>query len=57
MHFGAAFADIGSIAIKLEPKVLDLGVPKGFKDATVKLVSGGIRCTDMVRKDVRLRAC
>jgi hypothetical protein len=44
MDFGAGFANVGRVAVKFEPKVLDLGVGKGFEDATVELVACGVGC-------------
>ncbi|KAL8957937.1 MAG: hypothetical protein Q9193_004907, partial [Seirophora villosa] len=42
--FAAGFADIGRVAVKVEPEVFDLRVAECFEDSAVELVAGGVGC-------------
>jgi hypothetical protein len=45
VNLGSAFADVGRVAIELEPEVLDLGVAKRLEDSPVELMTGRVRST------------
>ena len=42
MKLGATLADIGSVAVKLEPEIFDLSVTEGFENAAVEFVACGV---------------
>jgi hypothetical protein len=42
MYFGSALANVCSIAIELEPKILYLGIAKSLEDTTVKFMASGV---------------
>jgi hypothetical protein len=48
MDFRPALTDDGRVAVELEPEILYLGVAKGLEDASVELVTGGVRGTEVV---------
>jgi hypothetical protein len=51
VQFRAALADVRSVAVKLEPEVLNLRVAKGFEDASIELVTGSVRRAATVSLD------
>lgn len=45
MNLRSTLANVGRVAIKLEPKILYLGIPKGLENSSVKLMPSSIRST------------
>ena len=42
MDFRTRLADVGGVAVELEPEIFHLGVSECFEDTAVELMAGGV---------------
>jgi len=42
VDFRARLADVGGVAVELEPEIFHLGVSEGLENTTIELMAGGV---------------